>query len=70
MSNIEVAEVVPNGHRMGKPINHHCPDQVYEVMCKCWQFEPNNRPTFDYFKTFFSDFEIATEAYYAELPRE
>ncbi|XP_069194952.1 tyrosine-protein kinase Src64B isoform X3 [Procambarus clarkii] len=58
MTNREVAEAVPNGYRMGKPINQHCPDPLYELMCKCWNLDPVQRPTFYHLCTYFSDFDI------------
>ncbi|XP_050308480.1 tyrosine-protein kinase receptor torso-like [Anthonomus grandis grandis] len=33
-----------DGYRMEKPSN--CSDELYEVMCLCWQASPNLRPSF------------------------
>ncbi|XP_064082189.1 tyrosine-protein kinase SRK2-like isoform X6 [Macrobrachium nipponense] len=57
MTNREVAEHVPNGFRMGKPQNHYCPDVYYDLVCKCWETNPNNRPTFQYLHDTFADFD-------------
>jgi hypothetical protein len=44
MNNKEVAESIVKGFRMSKPEN--MPDPVYELMCKCWNQIPENRPNF------------------------
>ncbi|XP_068206741.1 tyrosine-protein kinase Src64B-like isoform X4 [Palaemon carinicauda] len=63
MTNREVAEHVPNGFRMGKPKNHYCPDLFYELVCKCWDANPNNRPTFQYLRDTFADFDFMGPIY-------
>ncbi|XP_053286553.1 platelet-derived growth factor receptor alpha [Pleuronectes platessa] len=35
---------IKSGYRMAKP--EHAPDDVYEMMMKCWNSEPEKRPTF------------------------
>ncbi|XP_060523893.1 proto-oncogene tyrosine-protein kinase ROS isoform X2 [Cylas formicarius] len=45
-SNLEVLHYVRVGGRLGKPTD--CPDDLYVLMLKCWEFEPENRPTFKY----------------------
>lgn len=32
------------GYRMPAPNN--CPDEIYALMCQCWQYDPRNRPSF------------------------
>lgn len=32
------------GYRMQAPVN--TPDTMYQLMLKCWQYEPDNRPHF------------------------
>ncbi len=44
MSNKEVITYVLDGHQLEKPSK--CPQEVYELMLKCWQIEPNQRPSF------------------------
>lgn len=45
MQNIDlVVEYVTNGNHLPKP--HHTPDDIYDVMCQCWNGEPTKRPTF------------------------
>lgn len=40
----DVLEKVNGGYRMEKPEN--CPDQMYQIMLKCWKSRPSDRPTF------------------------
>uniref|UniRef100_A0A8C6M2S2 receptor protein-tyrosine kinase n=1 Tax=Nothobranchius furzeri TaxID=105023 RepID=A0A8C6M2S2_NOTFU len=35
---------IKSGYRMSKP--EHAPDDVYEMMMKCWNSEPDKRPSF------------------------
>eukprot|EP01118_Nematostelium_gracile_P008222 TRINITY_DN2724_c0_g1_i1.p1 TRINITY_DN2724_c0_g1~~TRINITY_DN2724_c0_g1_i1.p1 ORF type:complete len:145 (-),score=34.00 TRINITY_DN2724_c0_g1_i1:389-823(-) len=42
-SNSEVKQAVCAGERMSKPV--HCPDDIYDLMCECWHFNPKERPT-------------------------
>ncbi|XP_064411290.1 proto-oncogene tyrosine-protein kinase ROS [Latimeria chalumnae] len=45
-SNIEVLHFVRSGGRLDAP--HSCPNDVYELMLRCWNREPNKRPGFCY----------------------
>ena len=40
----DVLEELENGYVMDQP--DACPDGVYELMCKCWEMEPADRPSF------------------------
>lgn len=64
MMNKEVLEQVDRGYRMSKP--GHCPDSMYEMMLKCWDKKPANRPTFEYLAQFFDDYFISTEPSYKD----
>jgi hypothetical protein len=44
LSNAEVADKVLHGYRMESPLN--CPSYIYEIMTRCWDAKPENRPTF------------------------
>ena len=44
MSNTECADKVISGYRLPKPVK--CPQEVYNIMMKCWSTNPNERPTF------------------------
>ncbi|NXD06422.1 ROS1 kinase, partial [Nothocercus nigrocapillus] len=45
-SNTEVLHHVQSGGRMESPNN--CPDDLCDLMTRCWAQEPHNRPTFFY----------------------
>ncbi|XP_063593203.1 tyrosine-protein kinase SRK3-like [Penaeus indicus] len=44
LNNRETTFEVCNGHRMAKA--NECPDILYQVMCRCWQEDPGERPSF------------------------
>lgn len=64
MANREVLEQVERGYRQPKP--PHCPDSMYDIMKKCWDKKPANRPTFEYLASFFDDYFVSTEPNYRE----
>jgi len=45
MTNQEATEKVLQGYRMNPPKN--CPSEISELMMKCWNDEPENRPSFE-----------------------
>ena len=45
MTNVEVAEAVLSGYRMTKP--EKCPDEVYEIVQKCWKENSKERPNME-----------------------
>ncbi|OXA39248.1 Tyrosine-protein kinase HTK16 [Folsomia candida] len=49
----EVIEMVERGERLDKP--KHCPDKIYSVMKKCWNMDPDLRPTFTFLENFFAN---------------
>jgi len=49
MSNDEVVQKVEGGYKMSCP--PECPSSVYILMLKCWETDPNRRPTFLELKT-------------------
>nr|XP_022291986.1 tyrosine-protein kinase SRK2-like [Crassostrea virginica] len=65
MRNVEVLEQVDRGYRQPKPVR--CPDSMYEMMLKCWEKKPANRPTFEYLFHFFDNYFISTEPPYKDL---
>ena len=44
LSNNEARDRVEMGHRMECP--HGCPAEVHNLMKRCWQYEPEERPSF------------------------
>ncbi|XP_039677852.1 tyrosine-protein kinase Fer [Perca fluviatilis] len=44
MTNQQAREQVEKGYRMACP--QRCPDDVYKVMQRCWQYNPEERPKF------------------------
>ena len=45
LNNEQVFQKVICGYRMEKP--EDCPDEVYQIMLKCWEKNPKKRPTFE-----------------------
>uniref|UniRef100_H2ZIT7 Tyrosine-protein kinase n=1 Tax=Ciona savignyi TaxID=51511 RepID=H2ZIT7_CIOSA len=45
LSNTEVVERVAHGHRLERP--QSCPHDVYRLMLKTWDMEPEKRPSFN-----------------------
>lgn len=44
MSNNEARELIENGYRLPSPAN--TPVIIYNLMLKCWSYDPSERPTF------------------------
>ncbi|XP_077174308.1 tyrosine-protein kinase Fes/Fps isoform X2 [Paroedura picta] len=44
MSNQQARESVEKGMRMSAP--NQCPEEVYKLMLRCWEYHPTGRPTF------------------------
>lgn len=63
MDNDQVKESVKLGYRMEKPIG--CSDNYYEIMNKCWNAEPENRPTFETLYNWFYD-DVKKEQQYLD----
>lgn len=60
---------IESGYRMEnphRPPRCNCPEAIYDIMLKCWQAKPANRPTFEFLKSFFGDYEVSSEAQYAD----
>lgn len=52
MSTDDMRAFIEVGRRLAIPEN--CPIDVYETMTNCWNYKPENRPTFQYLTEFFS----------------
>ncbi|XP_026474118.1 tyrosine-protein kinase receptor torso-like isoform X2 [Ctenocephalides felis] len=46
-------EILCSGYRMGRPIK--CSIELYSIMLACWNFKPNQRPTFSSIRSALSD---------------
>ncbi|CAJ0927654.1 unnamed protein product, partial [Mesorhabditis belari] len=63
MHNREVVEQVELGYRM--PLPRGCPENIYtEVMLKCWEKNPEKRPTFEYLHHYFEDYFVSSQPNY------
>ncbi|XP_058288904.1 tyrosine-protein kinase HCK isoform X2 [Hylobates moloch] len=66
MSNPEVIRALERGYRMPRPEN--CPEELYNIMMRCWKNRPEERPTFEYIQSVLDDFYTATESQYQQQP--
>ncbi|KAI1897208.1 hypothetical protein AGOR_G00080860 [Albula goreensis] len=66
MTNPEVIRNLDKHYRMPRP--EQCPSGLYEIMLKCWQEKPEDRPTFEFLQDTLNDFFIATEGQYEMQP--
>jgi hypothetical protein len=53
-NNSDVSDAVLRGERLAKPDN--CPNELYELMLKCWKANSEERPTFRELLTVLLDF--------------
>ena len=58
---------VQRGYRMTKPIN--CPSNIYNLMRKCWEHNPNDRPSFKEILIMLNKItiEVESESIYSDL---
>ncbi|XP_058469429.1 tyrosine-protein kinase SRK2 isoform X2 [Solea solea] len=54
MSNYQVVQKVPLGHRMPRPPK--CPQVMYDIMMDCWKKDEQERPTFETLQWKLEDF--------------
>lgn len=66
MDGATALERVSTGYRIPRPTGCvlDCPPKMYEIMLKCWDSSPLNRPTFSYLLTFFDDYATESEEHY------
>ena len=54
MSNLEVTLKVKEGFRLTPP--SICPQEIKEIMKKCWEWDPSQRPSFEVNLSILSNF--------------
>ena len=45
MTNTRAREMLDSGYRMPSP-EGCCPEDMYQLMLRCWRYEPEDRPHF------------------------
>ncbi|XP_058030721.1 tyrosine-protein kinase HCK isoform X2 [Ahaetulla prasina] len=65
-TNLEVMRALERGYRMPRP--QDCPQELYEIMMRCWKQKPDDRPTFEYIQSILEDFFTGTEKQYQQQP--
>ena len=63
---MEVIKALERGYRMPRPEN--CPEELYDIMTRCWSTKPEDRPTFEYTQSVLEDFFTSTESQYQQQP--
>ncbi|PIO38895.1 hypothetical protein AB205_0041150 [Aquarana catesbeiana] len=66
MTNPEVIDYLERGYRMPQP--ESCPKELYDLMLRCWNDHPEERPTFEFLRSYLEDFFTATEGQYQAQP--
>ena len=56
ITNNNVIPLLREGYRSAKP--RLCPDVIYDLMLKIWDWNPQDRPSFSFLVNFFEDFCI------------
>ena len=62
----QVFDLIDEGQRLSQPVG--CPDVVHQIMMSCWEYNPQDRPTFaelvDIFMSpdFLSAFAVSTSS--------
>ncbi|ESO05602.1 hypothetical protein HELRODRAFT_186940 [Helobdella robusta] len=59
MNSKETLAFLESGKRHPKPA--HCPEELYEEMMKCWNKNPDDRPTFEHLNDFLNGYYINIE---------
>jgi len=57
----QIAEKIQEGYRMPKP--RHVDEKLYQIMIKCWEENPNDRPTFEKLRKTMKDMERNHKTY-------
>uniref|UniRef100_A0A6B2EKM1 Tyrosine-protein kinase n=1 Tax=Phlebotomus kandelakii TaxID=1109342 RepID=A0A6B2EKM1_9DIPT len=65
MKGVDVIKLIEEGKRLAKPTI--CPDDIFERMENCWNYNPKDRPTFRHLTEFFApDYANVTELIQSE----
>jgi len=57
--------VLQKGYRIPKP--EYFKDELYNIMMKCWEMEPENRPSFDSLCTSIRTLEVCSNQNYVNV---
>lgn len=64
MTNAESLQQIERGYRM--PCPSECPQQIYDLIRKCWNDNPESRPTFEYISEYFADYGCTNDSAYKD----
>ncbi|CAD5111924.1 DgyrCDS1185 [Dimorphilus gyrociliatus] len=65
ISNNGILNQIEAGYRLPKP--DICPVDLYEsVFLKCWEANPDDRPTFEFLEDWMSNYQVSSETQYQE----
>ncbi len=53
LTNMEVIQYTAAGNRLQKPTR--CPEELHNLLEKCWNLEPSQRPSFEMMVDFFKN---------------
>lgn len=69
MDNKMVLEKLRCGYRMPHPTGENvtCPSVLYEIMLSCWNERAEDRPTFEFLRSLFDDYFVATQGQYRDI---
>jgi len=64
MTNQDVLNSVDHGYRIPQPTG--TPDPIYEQMLKCWDKNPESRPTFEHLHDYFENYSVSSQGSYVD----
>ncbi|XP_064417178.1 tyrosine-protein kinase HCK-like, partial [Latimeria chalumnae] len=64
MSDSDMIRALEYDYRMPRPDG--CPEELYDIMLKCWKKKPEDRPTFEYMQSILEDLYTATKSQYQQ----
>ncbi|VEL31709.1 unnamed protein product [Protopolystoma xenopodis] len=68
MNNRQVVQEIERDYRMPNPgtVSRPCPDDLYNIMLKCWDARPSQRPTFRSLHEIFENWSTHVEGQYLD----